>query len=103
MGVVNFVASGGPANATRIFLLRAHGRDDAKISGLPAFGNGGAIDEIDGVSSLDGPISLCKSSDFVSVGGLPEVAVAALAKFAIFLDFASVWIDSMSVIREMER
>ena len=87
----------GPSDAVGIGFLGAHRGDDANVRGLASLWHGRGMDKEDCVAALDGAETLCQSSNFVGVGGLPDGTFTALAQFAVLRDHARVGIDRVSV------
>ena len=96
-GVVNFVATACPANASRIVFFGSECGYNAQVRSFLSVWYGGDWYEMHRVGDVDGTVTLGEAADLISIGCLSEGAVAGLAEFAVFCDLASVWIEGVAV------
>lgn len=77
----------------------AHGGDNMEVCGFEAWGHHGrGVDKKHSDGSFAyGTNTLCKASNFVGIGGLPDGAFAALTEFVIFGNLAGVAFDHVPV------
>ena len=66
-GIINFVATDGPADTAGVGFFGAVRGDNAQICGLAVFRNGGERNEEHGVGAFDGAVALREASDFVGI------------------------------------
>ena len=78
--IIDTVAANSPSHTPWIGFFGSESRDHAKVSSFTAFRDGRFGNEEDGVSSFDvgmiGAETLGETSDFFSVGSLPQMALA---------------------------